>query len=85
MQWVLVSECRLSLVAVGGVYSLLAMLGLHCCRAWGLGCAGFSSCSTRAYLPHSMWDLLGPGIEPVSSALAGGFLTTGLPGKPPIW
>ena len=28
-----------------------------------------------------MWDLLAPGIECVSPALAGGFLTTGLPGK----
>ena len=28
-----------------------------------------------------MWDLLGPGIEPVSPALAGGFLTTAPPGK----
>ena len=30
-----------------------------------------------------MWDLPGPGIEPVSPALAGGFLTTVPPGKPP--
>ena len=29
-----------------------------------------------------MWDLSGPGIEPVSHVLAGGFLTTGPPGKP---
>ena len=29
-----------------------------------------------------MWDLPGPGLEPVSLALAGGFLTTVLPGKP---
>ena len=29
-----------------------------------------------------MWDLPGPGLEPVSSAMAGGFLTTALPGKP---
>ena len=28
-----------------------------------------------------MWDLPGPGIEPVSPALAGGFLTTGPLGK----
>ena len=28
-----------------------------------------------------MWDLPGPGIEPVSPALAGGFLTTAPPGK----
>ena len=31
--------------------------------------------------PH-MWDLPGPGLEPVSPALAGGFLTTVPPGKP---
>ena len=29
-----------------------------------------------------MWDLPGPGIEPVSLALQRGFLTTGPPGKP---
>ena len=28
-----------------------------------------------------MWDLPGPGIEPVSPALAGGFLTTVPPGN----
>ena len=28
-----------------------------------------------------MWDLPGPGIEPVSPALAGGFLNTAPPGK----
>ena len=28
-----------------------------------------------------MWDLPGPGIEPVSPALAGGFLTTAPAGK----
>ena len=29
-----------------------------------------------------MWDLPEPGLEPVSPALAGGFLTTAPPGKP---
>ena len=29
-----------------------------------------------------MWDLPGPGLEPVSPALAGGLPTTGPPGKP---
>ena len=29
-----------------------------------------------------MWDLPGPGIEPVSPALAGGFFTTESPGEP---
>ena len=28
-----------------------------------------------------MWDIPGPGLEPVSPALAGGFLTTAPPGK----
>ena len=28
-----------------------------------------------------MWDLPGPGLEPVSPVLAGGFLTTVQPGK----
>ena len=31
---------------------------------------------------RSVWDLPGPGLEPVSPALAGGFLTTAPPGKP---
>ena len=31
-----------------------------------------------------MWDLPGPGLEPVSPALAGGFLTTAPPEKPPL-
>ena len=32
-----------------------------------------------------MWDLPGPGLEPVSPALAGGFLTIAPPEKPPEW
>ena len=41
-----------------------------------------SSCGARAYLLCGMWDLPGPGLKPVSPALAGGFLTTAPPGKP---
>ena len=40
-----------------------------------------SSCGTRASLLRGMWDLPGAGLEPVSPALAGGFLTTAPPGK----
>ena len=36
-------------------------------------------------LLHGIWDLPGPGIEPMSSALAGEFLTTGPPGKSMIF
>ena len=32
-----------------------------------------SSCGTRAELLCGVWDLPGPGLEPVSPALAGGF------------
>ena len=54
---------------------------------------GFSSCGsqtpehrlksydTQAYLLQGIWDLPGPGIEPVSPVLAGGFFTTETPGK----
>ena len=44
-----------------------------------------SNCGSRAQLLRGMWDLLGPGLEPVSPALAGGFLTTAPPGKPPSY
>ena len=33
---------------------------------------------------RGMWDLPGPGLEPVSPALAGRFLTTAPPGKSPF-
>ena len=53
--------------------------GFSCCTAWALGTwVGFSSCGTRL---SCMWDLPGPGIEPVSPALLGRFLTTASPGK----
>ena len=42
-----------------------------------------SNCGSRAQLLHGMWNLLGPGLELVSSALAGGLSTTVPPGKPP--
>ena len=42
-----------------------------------------SSCGSRAQLLHGMWDLPGPGLEPMSSASAGRLSTTAPPGKPP--
>ena len=39
------------------------------------------SCGAWAWLPGGMWDLPGPEIETMSPALAGGFSTTGPPGK----
>ena len=42
-----------------------------------------NSCGSWAQLFWSVWYLPGPQIEPESPALAGGFLTTEPPGKPP--
>ena len=39
-----------------------------------------SSCGSRAQLLRGMWDLPGPGLEPVSPALAGRFSSTAPPG-----
>ena len=39
----------------------------------------------RAELLYSTWDLPGPGMEPTSPALAGGFLPTVPLGKPFRW
>ena len=41
-----------------------------------------SNRGSRAQLLRGMWDPPGPGLEPVSPALAGRFLTTAPPGKP---
>ena len=41
-----------------------------------------SNCGSRAQLLRGMRDTPRPGLEPVSPALAGGFLTTAPPGKP---
>jgi len=54
--------------------------GLSSYNSWALECR-LSGCCAQALLLHGMWDLPRPGIEPVSPELAGGFLTTGSPGK----
>ena len=100
LRWVFIAVCGLSLVVVSGGYSSLRCAGflLRWLLLWSTGsrCTGFSSCGTwalehglsscgaRAQLLRGMWDLPGPGLEPVSPALAGGFLTTAPPGKPYI-
>ena len=87
-----------SLVVVSGGASLAAVSGLlvaaACRGAQALGHAGFSSCSTCA-LEHrlsslvallcGMWDLPGPGIEPVSPALMGRVSSSEPLEKPLIW
>ena len=48
--------------------SLVAEHRLQTCR--------LSNCGSRAHLLHGMWDLPGPGLEPVSPALVGRLSTT---------
>ena len=52
--------------------SVVVAHGVSSCGSWALE-HRLSSCGARAYLLCSMWDLPGPGLEPVSPALAGGF------------
>ena len=68
--------------AIGTRGSVVVALRLSSCGLQALE-RRLSSCGARAQLLRGMWDLPGPGIEPVSPALAGGFLTTVPPGKPP--
>ena len=76
----LLSSCGVWVSHCGGFsYCRTQALGT---RASTLAVCGLSSCGTWAELFPDMWDLPGPGIEPVSPALAGRFLTTEVPGKP---
>ena len=54
------------------------------CIALALWRTSFSSCGTQAY-SSGMWGLPRPGIEPVSPALQGRFITTVPAGKPQCW
>ena len=61
--------------------SVVVAQGLSSCGSRALELR-LSSCSAQAQLLRGMWDLPGPGLKPVSPALAGRFLTTESPGKP---
>ena len=66
--------------ALGAPASVAVTRSFSSCGSWALE-RRLSSCGTRTYLLRSMWDLPAPGLEPMSPALAGGFLTTMPPGK----
>ena len=71
-EWGLLSSCSVRASAYGGFSH---------CRARAVGRTGFSNCRTWAQLLHSMWDLPGSGIKPVSPALVGRLLSTAPSGK----
>ena len=60
--------------------SVVVARGLSSCGSRALE-RRLSSCGTWVYLLCGTWDLPGPGLEIVSPALAGEFLTTAPPGK----
>lgn len=75
-------------------FAELRLLSVERLLFWSAG-SGFSACSswvlerwlhscTDAQLLRGLWDLPGPGTEPVSSSLAGGVFTTELPGSPGV-
>ena len=70
--------------ALGLWASIVVARMLSSCGSWAPE-HRLSSCGARALLLHGMWDLPGPGIKPMSPALAGGFLTTAPRGKSPIF
>ena len=82
------------LVAVSRSHSLVVAHGLRIavasrCKAQALGCSGFSCCSSWApehwFSSCGTWAQLfprGPGIKPMSPALAGRFVAPEPPGKP---
>ena len=72
------SRCRAR--ALGAQASVAVAHGLSSCGSWALE-HRLSSCGTWAQLLHGMWDLPGPGPEPMPPALAGGFPITAPPGK----
>ena len=89
--WVFVAACRLSLAVACRLLIVVAFLAVEH-RLQGLRASvivvdsvvaapGLSSCGAWVQLLLSMWNLPGPGIEPMSPALAGGFLLTVPPGK----
>ena len=65
-------------IAVRGPLTIAASLAVE----HRLQTRRLSSCGSRAQLLRGMWDLPGPGLEPVSPALAGRFSTAAPPGKP---
>ena len=66
--------------ALGAWTSVVVAHGLSSCGSRALE-HRLSSCGARAQLLRGIWDPSRPELEPVSPALAGGFLTTVPPGK----
>ena len=85
-RWVFAAALRLSLVVVSGATLRCATQASHsggfsCCGVHALGAWASLVVTHGLLFARDTWTLPGPGIEPMSSALAGGFLATVPPGK----
>ena len=96
LRWVFVAARAFSSCSKQGLLSSCGVRAsccssFSCCKARAAAAqasaavaCGLCSCGSQAQqLLCSMRDLPGPGVEPVSPALAGGFFTTEPPGMPP--
>ena len=79
----LVVVCGLLIAVASPVaeYRLLEHMGFSSCSSPTLD-HRLGSYGSQAWLVCSMWDQPGPGMEPVSPALAGRFFTSEAPGEP---
>ena len=66
--------------ALGTQASVVVAQGLRACGSQALDC-GLRRCDAWAQLLHGMWNLPGPGVEPMYPALVGRFISTALPQK----
>ena len=85
---VLALHCCMSFSLIASSHgSSLCTCAVQASQRGGLSCGawarerGLSSCGTWARLLPCLWDLPGPGFEPVNLVLTGRFLTIGPPGK----
>ena len=72
---------RFSYLSPGCAVSLLLRADFFSCGMWAA--LWLWHMGLVAPQPHDTWHLPGPGIEPMSPALVGGFSTTGPPGTSP--
>ena len=72
------SGCCSSRQRTGFLLRWFSCCGAQAAGTWALGATarGLSSCGAWTWLPRSLWNPPGPGVEPMSPALAGGFLST---------
>ena len=75
--------CRHSLVVAGRDYSPAMVCRLLTVVASLVGEHGLLSTVSIAVAQGLSWDLLGPGIEPMTPGLPGGFFTSEPPEKSP--